>query len=1057
MAMKTDLAAVLAAAVLALACGPAAAQGGADAGLFAEDLLFSVGFDGRAEPDKAKDPARCYPQELYYSYGVSGMAGVPKGRGYCRYPCEGNLDPAQGTLSLWVRPLDWVGAEAGSYVFLSLEGKGKMFLQKLPQSGGDLSLLVRDPDGAEARVDCDVDAWAPGRWRHVVAAWGPKELALYCDGRLAGRSENGVAPPSEVENFYVGWSRWAKVGEAALDEVRIYSRPLSADEAAALHAAQREAFAASRRFPDGVEQLPVRPAAERLLIQVGDSRTFRFKGFDNATQPIGIELRARIHRRGCAQYYGLQMRINGERVSPFVGNSRSFTRLLNKPFFYTYKAGGEGCWYGENWVVYYGLDWDDALGVKTASAEKPEELHRYVFDVTDLLRPDRTNTIEIRNCAYTVRNATHGSDCPLWVEDLAIRRLAPEEDRLVDAYRYPDAGTVVPNPYDKVEYGCTLLPGGGLEVACGGVKYVLESVYSYPGGLGNGFHSDRTLQPAPEWRTTAGADGWSIAGVGRFYRVERTIARRANHIAITDRVVNTGAEDLGMVVKNLVRTGARPEEVYLCGNRNITFAGQLGSDEAGSAAGAAQEYEPAFSSYNPTYFVGLGPGGLGIGAFDDVTRLQSKVFAGPRVGGVFTDRFALAAGKSYDVKWKIFPVAEGGYYDFINTIRVVQGINVFEAESFAVGAWYMGRWEEPKLRKWLDDRNLTHLIVSPMIPGLDMTSRHGPAFVDRADVVVPAYRELVEKVHKVRPSVKVVNYFSTLQFIDEGDYMERAKESLKIRANGKPARYGRRHFCVHVDGKDPFSEELRKYIDFCLDTIGLDGIFWDVMACERERDIDYSRWDGHSALLDKDYRIKRKISIQGIEGIPFFIELIERIYAKDKVLLVDYFSGAETVFETFKKHRVAGMMEGNGLGRSLVRTHLHTPLTMRGAEDPSDPERCFQQVVWNIRNNLRHGNLYGYYGTWVKLKHSISTDYIYPITPVELHPGYIIGRNKIVTIRSGSFGWPKSEAADLKVVVFNDKGEKIPWRSNVLEEGERRLAPVHLAPDHLAVIERVAP
>ena len=367
----------------------------------------------------------------------------------------------------------------------------------------------------------------------------------------------------------------------------------------------------------------------------------------------------------------------------------------------------------------------------------------------------------------------------------------------------------------------------------------------------------------------------------------------------------------------------------------------------------------------------------------------------------------------------------------------------------------MSRWEEPRLKKWLDDRNLKYLIVAAMVPGMSSTTRHGPAFIHHADKVVPEYRQLVRKVHKVRPGAKVLVYFATLHFIDEKDYEEQARASLKIRPNGKPTRYGRDYFCVHVDGKDSFSDVLRRYVDFCLDTIGLDGIFWDVMACERERDVDYGRWDGHSAILDEDYRIKRKISIQGIEGIPFFVELIDRIYAKNKVLITDYFSGAETVLAALKKHRVTGMMEGNNIGRCMVRTHLHTPLTVRGAEDPTDRDRCFQQVVHNVRSNLRHGNLYAFYASWVDLKHSISTDHIYPITPVELHEGYLVGRKKIVTIRPGRYGWKTTDADHIVVHLYNSRGEKVPFRSKVFVEGDSRLVNVELAPDHLAVIERV--
>ena len=1021
------------------------------------EVIFSAPFNGSAEPAIARNPKRYYADELRYSYGMSGLSAVPQGRGYCRYSAEGNINLSQGTLTMWVRPINWVGAEAGALFLFSLEGKGRMVLGKPTGAGRDLFFIVRGADGPEARVDFDIDSWQPGRWHHVAATWTPGKIALYCDGELAGRAEYEGGPPADVEHFTVGRTQWSKIGETALDEVRIYRKALNEKEIAALYAEEAKTYAAARRSPAGAEQLPLCLSKKPLYIQVGDSRLFQLKGVNVFAGPVCLDLWARIDRRACSQYYGLELRVNGKRVSPYLGNSRCFTRLLNKPFFYTYTAGGEGCWFGENWVVYYGLDWDDALAIKTASADKPKDLHRYVFDLTDLLRPDETNTLEIRNVAYTVRNATHGTDCPMAVKDPLLRRLTPEEQNPAPAYSYPPAGVVVPNPYDNTDYDCAVLGNGSLKIACGGAEYLVESVYSYPGGIGNGFHAADGLQPEAGWKVSTNQDRTSVVGQGKFYKVERTIARHPNHIAITDRITNTSNEDLGMVIRNDVRFGAEAKDVYVCGNRNITFKGQLSSDEPGDREQATQEAEATFSSYNPTFFVRAGSGGLGIAVLDDVVRIQSKVVADRGRGGVHTDRFALASGKSYDLTWKIVPVADGGYYDFINVIRKEEGINVFPVDSCAVGAWYMSRWEDPRLKKWLDDRKLKYLIVSATVPGMDSKTRHGPAFLDHADKVVPEYRQLVKKVHEARPGTKVLIYFSTLHFVDEKDYIKLAQGSLKMRPNGKPVRYGRDYFCVHVAGRDPFSDELRKYIDFCLDTIGLDGIFWDVMACERERDIDYSRWDGHSAILDENYRIKQKISIQGIEGIPFFVELIERIYAKDKVLVVDYFSGAKTVFDVLKKHRVLGIMEGNNLGRCLVRTHLHTPLTMRGAEDPTDRGRGFLQIVQNIRNNLRHANLYAFYGAWTDLMHSISADHLYPITPVELHEGYIIGRNKIVTTRPGSYGWRTSEAADLRVAIYNEKGEKIPCRSEPREENGCRLIALDLAPDQIAIVERVAP
>jgi len=46
---------------------------------------------------------------------------------------------------------------------------------------------------------------------------------------------------------------------------------------------------------------------------------------------------------------------------------------------------------------------------------------------------------------------------------------------------------------------------------------------------------------------------------------------------------------------------------------------------------------------------------------------------------------------------------------------------------------------------------------------------------------------------------------------------------------------------------------------------------------------------------------------------------------------------------------------------------------------------------------------------------------MFPITPMELHEGYIIGKERIVTNRSGLFGW--GDNSKHEVHVFNEEGK----------------------------------
>jgi hypothetical protein len=48
---------------------------------------------------------------------------------------------------------------------------------------------------------------------------------------------------------------------------------------------------------------------------------------------------------------------------------------------------------------------------------------------------------------------------------------------------------------------------------------------------------------------------------------------------------------------------------------------------------------------------------------------------------------------------------------------------------------------------------------------------------------------------------------------------------------------------------------------------------------------------------------------------------------------------------------------------------------------------------------------------------------MFPITPLELHEGYIIGRERIVTNTSGYFGW--GDGSTHEVHVYDETGREV--------------------------------
>ena len=81
------------------------------------------------------------------------------------------------------------------------------------------------------------------------------------------------------------------------------------------------------------------------------------------------------------------------------------------------------------------------------------------------------------------------------------------------------------------------------------------------------------------------------------------------------------------------------------------------------------------------------------------------------------------------------------------------------------------------------------------------------------------------------------------------------------------------------------------------------------------------------------------------------------------------------------------------------------------------------------------------------------TKFMYPITPVELHEGYIVGKERILANRSGLFGW--GDASKHEVHVFDDTGREVPdFKAPTVERGGATFTELRIAEGWSAAIVR---
>lgn len=223
-----------------------------------EGLLLYSAFDGEADATLAEgDGTARSALEPVFRPGISGQAlliggtpsaeqeiinGIPvvteQGRNVY-YESAGNFDYLQGSLSMWVKPLDWDASTKGFNVLFHT-GAGENYFQLYKFFSNERLNFYRGLQNAWPRVKHEMRDWLPGEWQHIVATWSEKEVRLFMNGHLVSalpvRDPSGEPTPVQALSIGPG-NAWEKAfsGQSLVDELRIYDRPLSQPEIVKLY------------------------------------------------------------------------------------------------------------------------------------------------------------------------------------------------------------------------------------------------------------------------------------------------------------------------------------------------------------------------------------------------------------------------------------------------------------------------------------------------------------------------------------------------------------------------------------------------------------------------------------------------------------------------------------------------------------------------------------------------------------------------------------------------------------------------------------------------------
>ncbi|OGV64403.1 MAG: hypothetical protein A3K19_09585 [Lentisphaerae bacterium RIFOXYB12_FULL_65_16] len=765
------------------------------------------------------------------------------------------------------------------------------------------------------------------------------------------------------------------------------------------------------------EEIPL--AKEELKVPAGGTVNLEFGTVPQQDTTVLLEIVSRLDSKGMGgSMFFLKLTLNGRDV--LAARSRTVTRLLNKPLVSPVAPNLPSMWFGSGaWRVLYAPDFESAKA-QTFYVEDP---YRLVLDVTDLTNPISVNRLTVTNMATAATKSYAGTDGALVVKTLTIRTQPGASPTMAPSAEFAPVINTGQPAAGSAPYKAELLAGGGFRIEAGGSVWDFTSAFSYPNAGLNRLvpdaAPDRTGQAEWQVQATPGAAGGTVDAGGPSYRIKRTVAFTPRKVEVTEAITNVdAAAPLGLLVRHEVSLQGHPDVwVRLAGNPDP----------------AVNEY---YAPANPSVHVSTANFGLGLICEDDILRNQARLFyqAEPTpTAGFRTEMLRLAPGETYTMRWSVYPVAGRDYFDFINLVREDWGAN-FTVE----GAWtyFDPYWiNETPVEKWRDAFARLGIRYACYCGGW-VDHRKDKKRIGFGTGVFDDYwagfrQQLKDAAKRIRencPGVKVLVYYDSQRDTAEGGH-ERYQDSWLTNAKGDQdstewnGQYSLTYSVV-ATLDNTYGKTMLSVADRYLDEMGVDGLYWDEMEHVGYGFplITHNIPDGHSCILDpKTYTIQREVGITTLLGEGHRLEVIRRVRAKGGFLMGNGPPYTKALMQT----GVQRMIEIQHNDTFCYEGNLVSPLGyMGGRMDFGNLTRALGMPTLPVGTRL-----YDY----------DTSKYLFPFTPMELHAGYLLGKERIVTLHAGDYGWPGDRSL-VQVRHFDAKGKPAAADSVTTVTGESRTA-----------------
>jgi hypothetical protein len=681
----------------------------------------------------------------------------------------------------------------------------------------------------------------------------------------------------------------------------------------------------------------------------------------------------------------MQVKLNGK----LLGADRIRNRLDRIQLGNEQIASSMG---GSTWFILYAPNYDPIppySGYATPGID-PYELR---FDVSDLWKSGGGNEIEIADTAQ-FKNPIMAE---VGASEMLSPKIRPPELKPAPTGEIP---TLAPITEGKPDYSWRQLAGGAFEVTLGQKHWVVESQFSTttPGWAKLG----RAPEAKPQWKSFE-LNKTGLSAVARDFKLKREITRHDDHLQIVDHITNTSNADLPVMFSHQTEVDRTGGKLFIAG---------------------LEVKQPKLFSDNGVYpatWIGWDKDALGWVGEDDITRAQGGEFVDGNTIGIRDDHMVVGRGKTIDLEFSIYPLETPERYAFINRIRrnwdmnfTINGAGIMQGD---VGASMNIHMTDERLKDYLLCKSAYYMITGSWISNFDIPSWK---ISSRDETTL----KMADRVHALRPDIVRLDYVHCFlgyqppwDLTEANVKAEKAlfKEDAILRPDGTPADYSNPDLPLFLPTEgSKWAKAQESLFEYRLKNGHVEGLYWDEMAYSAFRyDYNPNHWDGVSADIDPTtHRIARKITNVTLASQPWRLRMAKKLLDRGPLLA----NGGPFTRSFGKLH--FPRFEETGLFTNIVNGQLNTPIALGDHLTERNEVDAFKDMV----RGLDYGSVYYWYRPEVDATYPTLTSYMYPITPINLGHGYIIGKERILTNTSGYFDW--GDQSDFEPVVFDRRGMK---------------------------------